>query len=333
MSAIHVEPWATAGYSWVPLPLDRIRVPDAQRTLDTALVAALHTSFALLGGQLQLQPIVVNSALTLIDGAHRLAAARNAGWSHIGAMVLQDVPDDFNIFLAAEANRVRKPLGVLEMEHAWRVFFEPKLRAEAHERQLAGLRRTRGKGAAGMFAEQSVAAGPVDRPRSHEQLRLTRVIGNSNNQRSESVAAAAKRITGFSLDTLDKVAQIRQLAVDEDSPASLRIAAQRGLEQLALPGVGVDMIYRRLLKQRDQGLRNDDIIGSLNRSSNEAMLALERLLSDAARLAERVRRDQRQVSFALSRQPKAAEELRAATRSALNEALVFLYPEESAHAA
>ena len=308
--------------SWCLLAVDEVVEPDAAREFDEDHVAELERSFEMLGGQLQLQPIIVDEQLVLVDGRHRLEAAKRAGWSRLAALVICGATLEMRPLLEAEANRVRRTLNVLELESIWRAHFEPGLRAAAKERQLAGLRMRNTRD-----AESGPALSSADRL----------VIGNSNNQsvaregariatndsstagsggtRHESVGRAAKRITGHSLDTLNKVARIRELATSEAGLPELREAAKQGLQRLAKPGASVEMVYRALreraaeaalgfrsvgvqpqmlkelespdarLEARGVGGAGLAAVTSLDAARDEQ--ALERALAECSRLAER----------------------------------------------
>lgn len=291
---------------WQLLRVAEVRARVDGCELDARHVRALQASFARLGGQLQLQPIVVDNELTLIDGAHRLEAARRARWDYIAAVVVSDSRGVDRALLEAEANRIRRSLGVLELEEVWRTHYEPELRKAAHERKLAALRRhTR--------AASQVRGGSVDqRPGP-----ATSVIGNSNNgdgaggvgsgnvghagiagisgyaendPPAESLPRAARRITGLSLSTLNKVAQIRVLASAAEAPVALRDAAEAALTRLATRRVSVESVYRALrnLQERtDRGAARDkDEPGADFVHADE--LSLERVLAESSWLAERL---------------------------------------------
>ena len=329
-AAVHAEPCSpavpqlTSGLksSWRLLAVNEVLEPDGASAVNADHMAELLRSFEMLGGQLQLQPIVVDEHLVLVDGRHRLEAAKRAGWSRIAALVICGATVEMRPLLAAEANRVRRTLNVLELESIWRAHYEPDLRAAAKERQLAGLRMRDARD-----AESGPALSSADRL----------VIGNSNNQsvagegvriatndsstaerggtRHESVGRAAKRITGHSLDTLNKVARIRELATSEAGSPELREAAKQGLQRLATPGASVEMVYRALRERaaeaalgfRSVGVQPQKLkelekpdarldargvggarlaaVTSLDVARDEQ--ALERALAECSRLAER----------------------------------------------
>ena len=147
-AAVYAEPCSpavpqlTSGLksSWRLLAVNEVLEPDGASAVNADHMAELLRSFEMLGGQLQLQPIVVDEHLVLVDGRHRLEAAKRAGWSRIAALVICGATVEMRPLLAAEANRVRRTLNVLELESIWRAHYEPDLRAAAKERQLAGLR-------------------------------------------------------------------------------------------------------------------------------------------------------------------------------------------------
>ncbi len=340
-AAVHAEPCSpavpqlTSGLksSWRLLAVDEVLEPAGASAVNADHVAELLRSFEMLGGQLQLQPIIVDEQLVLVDGRHRLEAAKRAGWNRIAALVFCGATVEMRPLLEAEANRVRRTLNVLELESIWRAHYEPGLRAAAKERQLAGLR---------MRNARDSESGPASRSAECP------VIGNSNNQgsgegariatndsstaesggtRHESVGRAAKRITGHSLDTLNKVARIRELATSEAGSPELREAAKQGLQRLATPGASVEMVYRALRERAAEaalGVRSVGVqpqklkelespdarldargvggarlaaVTSLDAARDEQ--ALERALAECSRLAER-------FEGTLSRQLRAA---------------------------
>lgn len=264
--------------SWQLLRVAQVIDREDDKALDSHHVTALQASFARLGGQLQLQPIVVDSMLRLIDGAHRLEAARRARWAFIAAVVVSDPHGVDRSLLEAEANRVRRSLGVLELEELWRTHYEPELRDAAHGRKLAALRQHERP-----MLHPSAAA--EDRGRSS----IAPVLGNSNNGsegQAESLSRAARRITGLSLSTLNKIAQIRELASAVEAPDEIRRAAAAGLTKLATNRVSVEFVYRaiRNLQARTDGASADPESASLQADE----LALERVLAESSWLAERL---------------------------------------------
>lgn len=276
---------------WVPIAVDAIRVDESRRPTSAEHVAELRESFRRLGGQLQLQPILVDGDFALIDGAHRLEAAKQACWSHIGAIVFEGATPEQRPLLEVEANRVRRSLTPLELEEVWRTHYEPELKARARQRQLAGLRQ----------GEQ--------RP----------VLGNSNNRETErvSISRVAKRVTGLSIDTLNKITEIRSTAASESAPEETRAFARRALRQLEQGRESVDALHRTLRTRLQQGdelqqdperLRARELERVLERAVSETTLFAEQILrergdqlEEAARLSPANREHLRAIRIALAR--------------------------------
>lgn len=320
---------------WVSVLIEAVIVSDDRAQLDHAHVAEIQKSIARLGGRLILQPIIIDSAFVLIDGAHRLEAARIAGWSQIAACVVDEIGVSDKPMLETESLRVRKQLGVLALEEVWRRHYEPELRAVAKERQLDALR-----------------SGEV-------------VIGNSNNDAGgghagndgrslgeptshETVAQAAKRLTGCSLDTLNKVTWIRERAEGPSVTTELQEAARRCLQQLAKPGMSVETVYRALHElqcaqdtQLDQDIEcaRDPISASSEGIDElEALRSrsqrpnwntthehtLERALTECSRIAERLEKDWNHQLTTAGRQGVAEAEIVRAIRVSLASALASM---------
>lgn len=308
---------------WEPVSIERIEIRDRDRRLSSEHVAALKSSFALLGGQLQLQPIVLDRELVLIDGAHRLEAAKQSGWSHIAAMIVAGTAHVDRALLEAEANRVRRSLSVLELETVWRTHYEPEVRAAARRRQLEGLRRRPRPDPTNKVVklvigisnnddlEPDALGVPGDSGDSSEPLQV--------NEPVESLARSAKRITGFSLDTLNKVTQIRRLSTAAGVPVGLQRAAQSGLVKLSAPGVSVESVYRALchLQQRSQDVETN--VEAARILANEA--ALERMLAETSLLAERLSGSLAEQIYDAACRGQANREMLRATRVSLAHSL------------
>lgn len=298
----------SVGLRWEPVSIERIEIRDRAREISPEHVAALKSSFALLGGQLQLQPIVLDCDLVLIDGAHRLEAAKQSGWSHIAAMIVTGTAHVDRALLEAEANRVRRSLSVLELEEVWRTHYEPELRAAAKRRQLAGLRRRPQPDSTNKVLKPVTGISNNDEP---ERLEHGQVV--------ESLARSAKRITGFSLDTLNKVTQIRLLSTAPGVQAELQRAAQSGLAKLSVPGMSVESVYRALcnLQQRSQSVEAN--VDAAQILANEA--ALERMLAETSLLAERLSGSLAEQIYDAACRSRANQEMLRATRVSLAHSL------------
>lgn len=303
---------------WQPLAVGAVVTPQPHRTLSQEHVNAIRDSFAQLGGQLQLQPIVVDSEWVLIDGAHRLEAAKQAGWSHVSAVIIEGAIAEHRQFLETEANSVRRMLTVLELEQVWRSHYEPALRAAAKRRQLQGLKNRFGtsNGSSDELEGQKTAGGVIgnsnnvgsdlglglgcvsDTKPGSVQGSLSRsaprqepdqnFLPGSSLRVGESLASAAKRITGYSLETLNKVTQIKGVAGSSETPEHLRNAARRGLQRLTRPGASIDSIYRSLRTLQQQAdLGQLGQAGALRSRELLDERQLESTLAEVLRLADR----------------------------------------------
>lgn len=259
------------------VPVEDVIVRVRQRPVDEAHVAAIQKSFTELGGQLQLQPIVLDGGNVLIDGAHRLAAAKLAGWTHIRAVVFHGATDEDRGLLELEANLVRKNLSVVEIEEAWRKFYEPVWAARAKENRARGVENLR----------QGPDVPVIGNSNNREIPAL--VTGDSSNRETGehvSLSAAAKAVTGKSLDTLNKVTDIRQLAESSTAPADLREAAQRGLAKLEQPGTSVEQVHKKLLRMQEINRRAGEDPTEAHLRDLEKRL--DQTLTETSLLAERL---------------------------------------------
>lgn len=302
------ETEAAVSLRWQPVPVAQVVLREGRRAVDPQHVAALKASFVRLGGQLQLQPIVIDAEYALIDGAHRLEAAKQSQWSYISAMVVSGAGQIDRPLLEAEANLVRRRLSVLELEEVWRTHYEPELRSSARRRKLAALL-------------QHAHSSPSLQSAQDEEF-VEPVIGISDNGGEgspESLARVAKRITGFSLDTLNKVAQIRALSVAAGAPTELRSAAVAGLAKLTSPKVSVESVYRALrnLQQRTEGASVSTEMGR----AHEDEIALERVLSETSLLAERLSGPLATQVFSAAGKSRANREMLRAARVSLAHSL------------
>lgn len=231
MSEVMIK--GTIEQEWRAVPVGDVIVRERQRKVRPEHVKAIRSSFEALGGRLMLQPIVVDEQLVLADGAHRLQAAKEAGWTHIAALVFHGATNADRELIEFEANRVRLQLTPLELEEAWTTLLGPTYKMRGKDNQIAGAARG---GEAYSLSEN-------------------KVIGSSNNLVSEprlSLPRAAKETTGISLESLNRITDIRTIAESETSSPELRNAAQRGLEKLKKPGASIGAIHKELLKLQER---------------------------------------------------------------------------------
>lgn len=177
----------------------RVITMERQRDVDAQHVARLADSFELFGGQLQ--PIVVTEEMVLIDGAHRLDAARSLGWTHLDAGIASHVEsEEDRAFLEAEANAARRELTLSQKKVLWETLIEPRYRAEASQRRRAAQNNS----SSGKFPE----LGPAW---------------------SGETTDLANAFVGVSTKTLTKLDQLERWETDESLPAPVREAAAQAI--------------------------------------------------------------------------------------------------------
>ena len=99
----------------LPTPIDMIVVEGRLRSVDEAAVEHMAESMQRLG---QLYPIQVNTIepgqFRLVAGAHRIAAARKLGWTHIEAFLVDDLEEEEISLLEIDENLFRAELNSLD---------------------------------------------------------------------------------------------------------------------------------------------------------------------------------------------------------------------------
>lgn len=120
------------------LEVEKVLVGERQRTINEGHVRKMLESFESLAGRLQLQPILVTSEFVLIDGAHRLEAAKRAGWETVSAYIVHGIGDDDRALLEAVANVTRRELNPVELAETWRNILEPRYRKAGKLRKELG---------------------------------------------------------------------------------------------------------------------------------------------------------------------------------------------------
>lgn len=238
---------------WRLIPVNDVIVRERQRQVNLNHVQTIRESFRDLKGHVQLQPIVVTDEMILIDGAHRLAAAKAEGWQYIGALVFSDVDEAQRQRLEAEANLVRLQLSPVELEETWRTIYEPALREASRRKRSETAKQVNAARWGGDKLEHSSddteTRDGFGNVVSSNLLETTEEASTGSKNRMES---QAKKLTGASLNTLKKVKEIREVAADESLPESTRNVAKASLEALQRVGASVDREYRRVVAARDK---------------------------------------------------------------------------------
>lgn len=249
-----------ASNRWAMVPVGDIVVYERQRAVDPKHVKNVQESFDELGSQMQLQPIVLadkGDHLKLLDGAHRLEAAKQAGWTHIRAEIWTGLHEKDEPLLEAESNRVRKALTAVEVEEVWTKILEPAYRARGRRNQIGALRQ-----------------GTEDP--------VTRNPGNGESPTRLSLDDLARDVTGFSRDTIAKVADIRQIAESPTASEEVATAARRGLEKIQ-NGSGVNAVHKAVMKV---GFRSTASVAEAEARRREK--ELDQVVHNTTMLAERL---------------------------------------------
>lgn len=250
---------------WCMVPVEDVCVYDRQRAVEQSHVDKVAESFAELGGQMLLQPIVVSERdgkVILIDGAHRLAAAKQEGWTHIAAIVWTGLDAASEALLENQTNLLRKQLSPVDLEKAWTEVLAPAFREQARANQAD--------------------AGALNLPGRTPAL-VTVNDGNWGNRPRVSLSVRAKEATGLSLQTLKKVTEIRRIAESEDVIGELSDTARDGLARIHAGTASVNAVHRELralsevcekTEAEREDLRVEDTLDSL---VNEITMLPERL--------------------------------------------------------
>lgn len=242
---------------WKLVRVEDVIVKERLRNYDEDHINRIRRSFQELGGQLQLQPIVLDDRMILIDGAHRLEAANREGWEFISALVWTGVTEEDRPLLEAEANIVRKDFSPVELERIWKEHYEPATRARAEQNKSAGV---------------ALETSPD-------------LIGITNKVPAVVVSKVARETVGRDIDWLNKVTDVRALADSTTAPEELKAAATRGVEKLSKPGAKVDPIHKELLKLQEAfGKRNQ---APTERRAEALEKTLDRQVTESTLLAEK----------------------------------------------
>ncbi len=102
----------------LPTPINMIEVEDRLRSVDEAAVDHIAESMEQRG---QIYPIQIRTIepgrFRLIAGAHRIAAARKLGWTHIEAFLVDDLEEEEARLLEVDENLCRAELSPVDKAH------------------------------------------------------------------------------------------------------------------------------------------------------------------------------------------------------------------------
>jgi ParB family chromosome partitioning protein len=206
-----------------------VRVKGRHRS-DLGDLKSLAASLRELG---QLQPIVVSSALELIAGGRRLAAAKSLGWTEIEAKIVEDLTG------AADLLRAERD------ENTCRKAFAP-----TEEYSLY----------AALLALDSPAQPESGRQNGHHQgaeAQHPRSGGRARRSVAEIVTGSAGRHK-----TLEKIGEVKQIADDPGRSERLRAKAREALAEMDRTGVIAGPHTRVMLAVKAEAARaNSDLSG------------------------------------------------------------------------
>lgn len=171
--------------------------PTRQREIDPEHVDRLKLSYEVVG---LIEPIVVNEDLLLIDGAHRLTAARELGQDVIAAVIIPNDldPDDYQI-IETVTNTVRKAISPMAMKRLADSYYRPNQQALAKKRKNPGKAAGDGVGHA---------------------------VTHGSTGKSENFVASVLGTSSRTLESIDKVVEWSQ---DETLPIETRELIQRSV--------------------------------------------------------------------------------------------------------
>ena len=283
-----------------------IIVRDRQRKVAVEHVERLLASFAETGRQIV--PIAVSEredgSFVLIDGAHRLEAAKRDGRTTIRAEIYTGLAEDHENVLEFVTNHARRELSPAEILLAWETFDLPLYESKARDKQAVA-------GAITLEARGQIAESPL-------------IPGGNKrgNDAAVTIAQAAVDRTGHKPEWLDKVRTIRDLASSEEAPAPVREAAQRGYAKLQSPTAKVEPVYKQVQKVHEAVLQEQE--DPEERKLRAAEKRLDEVVRDTTLFQARMEGDIREVlQLAASQNPMSREMLRSA-RVALVHALTAL---------
>lgn len=288
------------------LDVHAIIVRARQREVSADHVSVLRDSFRETGKQLV--PIAVSERpdgkLVLIDGAHRLEAAKQEGFERIRAEVYSNLAEDHEGVLEFVTNKARKDLSPAEILLAWETFELPMHELRVREKQVA-----------------SVAAAREHRGNSGAPL----IMHGVHNQGSEPALSLRQRtveVTGHSPDWLDKVASIRNTSEDPEVPPAVREAAQRGFEKLKDPSTKVEPVFKAVEKVKEAVLRQAEDPEEL--MARDAEDRLDEMVRYTTLLQEKLDGDLREFLALAGRKDQMGRDMLRATRVALVRALTSI---------
>ncbi|MBS3182347.1 ParB N-terminal domain-containing protein [Leucobacter manosquensis] len=214
------------------VPTTQIVIRKRQREIDPKHVEILRQSVRETGKQIV--PIALSEqasgALVLIDGAHRLEAAKKDDRDTIRAEIYTNLTEDLEGLLELRTNRERKNLTPAEILQAWETFDLPLFEEKARKKQSDA--------ASAMLSERWTGDDSL----------LTPNRGKQSDAVPLSIRQAAKESTGYNYEAIQKIATIRDLAESETAPPEVREVAKMGFEKLHRVGAKIEPVLKEVMK-------------------------------------------------------------------------------------
>lgn len=281
------------------LKVESIVVLQRQRTVADDHVRLLRASFEQTGKQIV--PIAVSErpdgTFVLVDGAHRLEAAKQSGWATIRVEVYVGLEADQEGILELVTNEARKNLSPAEIHAAWASFDLPYYELRTKEKQVSGLRQG-------------------------QEFPVTPAGSNGEFGPALSVTELAVEKTGHKPAWLSKVATIHDLSQSEKAPRVLREAAERAYEKLKDPKAKVEPVYREVQRIHEAVLDQDKDPEVLKLQRAEKRL--DEVVRDTTLFQQRLEGDIREVLRQAACKDQMNREMLRSARVALVHALTAL---------
>ena len=182
-----------------------------------------------------LQPLTVTEQGVLVCGARRLAAIKALGWRTVNVWVRVGLSEKLTGMMAEREDQTNlKPYTLTEMADLYEEL-KAEIAADAARRKQATQ-----FGPGGVRPDRSGAAEsaePEDGPNGG--------VGESAGPLGDARSQAAQIVGGASYFTLDRIAEIRQVAADTDRPDAIRQQAVDAIKQIE-DGAAVDPLFTGL---------------------------------------------------------------------------------------
>ncbi len=227
------------------LPIDAIQVPAGRRRLDPAWVATLAWQMAEHGQKTPIEAVRDGETLTLIAGAHRLAAMKANGASTIAAIVKERAAfeGEAQIALAEiSENLIRRELSALDRAvdiARWRDIYEatgnvagrgrPKKRGQVDQEEISAAFCTN-------FSEHAQAVLGVSRRTIFVYLRIARIAAPVRERIALlPIADNQSELLALAAESAERQASIAALLTAEPAQASTVADAVAILDRVAKP--------------------------------------------------------------------------------------------------